>query len=107
MGMRHLWVVLAVSILAGCGGSGVEVTRQQYGEAWPFTVERGVVDCDARGAALFQTRSPDVTGTWALTGFAQSRGYPPVDRFWRDNPRIPGTKVPLTPITNLALQQCK
>ena len=95
-------------LLMACGGeAGVEVTRQQYGEAWPFTVERGSVDCDARGNAVFHTRPPDVRGTWALTGAAQTYGYPPIDRWWRDNPAIPGTKVPLTEMIALARRQCR
>ena len=105
--MKHLWLLLLASVLVSCGGSGVEVTRQQYGEAWPFTVDSAVVDCDAGGRAIVSTKRPDVTGTWALTGAARSYGYPAVDPFWRDSPTIPGTKVPLTQMIALALRQCR
>ena len=111
---RHRWphVIAAVGIavlLIGCPPvrSGREVTRQQYGDAWPFTVDRVILDCDAGGRAIVKTRSPDVTGTWGLTGAARTYGYPGVDHMWRDNPAIPGTKVPLTEMIRLALQQCR
>lgn len=37
--------VLGILIIFTRDGSGVEVSRNQYGDAWPFTVARGKVDC--------------------------------------------------------------
>lgn len=100
--------LLLVLLLIGCGpSSGREIASTELGAAWPFTVERGVVDCDAQGRLIFKTRAPDTTGVWALTGEARAGGYPAVDRFWRDNPTIPGTKVPLTEVIALAQDECR
>lgn len=105
--MKQLSLLL-VLVLVGCGpSSGREVTSAELGAAWPFTVERGIVDCDAQGRLVFKTRSPDPTGVWALTGEARANGYPAVDRFWRDNPAIPGTKAPLTEVIALARAECR
>jgi hypothetical protein len=105
--MRTLTTALLLLALIACGPSGREVTRAEFGDAWPLTIERATVDCDAQGRAILKTRAPDPTGTWALTGAAQQYGYPPIDPFWRENPGIPGTRVPLTELIRLALEQCR
>ena len=104
---RTTWGLL-LAVLVACGPSGGrEVTRLQYGEAWPFTVAKGTVDCDAQGRAIFRTQRPDPSGVWALTGEARAYGYPAIDPFWRENPSMPGTRVPLTEMVRLALEQCR
>lgn len=81
---------------------GVEVTRAQYGDQWPFTVESGFVDCEPPGSAIFRTR----LGTHGLNGLAKSRGVPDVRPIWRDDPNNPGLKVNIGAMIDLALDQC-
>ena len=81
--------------------SGKRVRRADYGERWAFTVDEGVVDC-IDGAAVFRHGGT----TYQLTGLAEARGYAKIDRIWRDNPSLPGTKVSVSPFTDLALKQC-
>lgn len=99
-------VVIAPCVLFGCGGSaqpkGLLVSRAQYGDRWPFTVESGYIDCDPPGAAIFRTDSL----TYGLNGWAKSRGFADVRPVWRDNPTAPGLKVNIGPMIDLALQQC-
>jgi hypothetical protein len=101
----------ALLFLACSGGAGVEVSRSQFEGVWPFTVERGTVDCLDSLAAVFIH-----DGTiYALTGFAQTRGYVPLEPWtpiWLDDPELPPwpdgfrSKVYLGDITELALEQC-
>jgi hypothetical protein len=101
--MNHIWMVVLVSLLVGCGTSGREVSQQEFGAAWPFTVVRGHVDCVQGSAAIFKAGGT----SYQLNGFATSRGYTRIDPIWRDNPNNPGTKVPITPILSIAMERCR
>jgi len=83
--------------------AGVAVSQAEYGAAWPFTVTSGYVDCVPPQSAVFRTGS----SAYALNGMAKSRGFPDVRPIWRDNPSLPGTKINIGPMIDLALQQCR
>tara|TARA_R110002167_G_scaffold98718_7_gene259401 strand:+ start:22190 stop:22612 length:423 start_codon:yes stop_codon:yes gene_type:complete len=78
------------------------LTQEQLGDAWPFTVAEGAVDCVSGGAAVF--RSDGVT--YQLNGTARAKGYEPIDSIWKENPALPGTRINLGPILDAALKQC-
>lgn len=87
----------AVSIQFGCGTSAPskqrEVTRQEFGERWPFTVERGTLSCE-NSAVVFS-----VSGrSYAVNGTAKGRGYTAIEPIWRANP----LKVSFEPIARLS-----
>lgn len=44
---------------------------------------------------------------YALTGYAQDRGYVSVEPIWRDHPWIPELKVHIGDMIDLALEQCR
>lgn len=102
----------AVIALVGCGDSdssggstGVAVDREeyeQYDSEWPFTVDSGVVDCVEGNAAIFRAEGQ----TYQLNGVARNMGYDAIDPIWRDSPALPGTKVDLSGMVSLALEQC-
>jgi len=81
---------------------GVEVNREYYGDDWPFTVDSGRVECRQGGAAVL------VVGDWVyqLNGVAAQKGYADVSPIWRDNPEIPGTKIDIGKVRQLASSQC-
>lgn len=83
--------------------SGVLVTRETMGESWPLIVDQARVEClDGRVAVVH------VNGiTYALNGTAKSRGYPAVDPIWRADPSLPGSKINIGPLIEIALKQCK
>jgi hypothetical protein len=83
--------------------AGLLVTREQFGEKWPLTVDRAYVGCVIGRLALIKINGK----TYGLTGAARAQGYPPLDNLWRDNPDLPGAKVTISPLTELALKQCK
>ena len=85
-----------------------QITRADYGDAWPFTVEAGEVRCmNSRGPG-----SGDVVfivngTTYAINGTAKAtKQYADVRPIWRDNPTIAGLKVSLQPILDLGLSLC-
>jgi hypothetical protein len=83
------------------------VQRSDLGDAWPFTVERGVISCVRAGEVLFAANGNiyAVNG-WALTNRAQ-KGYRDVAEIWSTNPAIPGAKVNIGPIINRGLALCR
>lgn len=87
---------------------GVSVTRAEWGDSWPFKVDSGTVDCvdslgNRSGAAVFIYGGK----TYALNGYATSRGYTNIRPIWRDNPDFPGAKIDIGPMIKLALDQCR
>lgn len=105
MSNRITAIILFLFALSGCGqsgSSGLEVSKGEFGESWPFAVESGVVDCVDGQAAIFKTGGR----SYQLNGFARSRGYAPIDPIWRENPQIPGAKINIGMMIDLALDQC-
>ncbi|MEX0605782.1 MAG: DUF2511 domain-containing protein [Marinobacter sp.] len=105
MSIRTTIVIVALFTLSGCGksgDSGLEVSKGEFDGSWPFTVDSGVVDCFDGEAAVFKAEGQ----SYQLNGYARSRGYAPIDPIWKDNPDIPGAKVSVGDMINLALKQC-
>lgn len=75
------------------------VTEDQFGDAWPLTVDRGIIRLTDGISATFN----DGDTTWALNGMATSRGFPEIDPIWRDNPSLPGMKMNIKPLKDIAL----
>ena len=87
--------------------SGRLVTRAEFGERWPFTVESGYVDCEGVYEAVFRVGDK----TYAINGTARSwanrRGYLDITTsIWRDNPIGMGLKVNIGEMIDLALREC-
>jgi len=103
---RDYWLLLALSLFSSCAESGRQVTRQELGDRWPLIVDTGRVDC-AHGAALVFRHE----GTsYALNGTALGKGYPGIDPIWKDEARALNHRplnVDLTPLIDLARQQCR
>ena len=74
-----------------------------YGATWPFTVESGVVECHEDALITFSANNGV---TYGLNGTAQAAGYPSIDRIWKDNPKIPRTKISIGPILDKGLNLC-
>lgn len=116
--MKQIGIVLAaVGILvSGCaddhssnpgGGGGADpgkVTRADFGDSWPLTVESGTLRCDGSdgvGKAYIVTSE----GTFALNGLAKSE-YDDIDPIWAEgDDGIP--KKDIAPLIDAALELCK
>lgn len=105
--MRALLLVsLLVPFTALAGGS-KDIHRDQFGDAWPFTIEAGKVRCTQVSSVIFVT--PERKG-YALNGSAKADGiYRDVREIWRDNPnagKYGAQKMDLSPIITLGLSLC-
>ena len=102
--MKRLLILLPlVLILISCGGNpGQLVTKDEYGEKWAFTVEKGYVYSIGQ-AAIFKAEGVE----YQLNGVAKMKGYKSIDPIWRTNPEIPGTKINIGPFIDLALKNPK
>lgn len=106
----RLMIVAATLILVGCGAGRQDsraVSRAEFGSEWPFTVAEGTVFCRVPSQALFESNGE----TYPLNGSASARsaqeGYRNLNDIWRPNPDIPGTRVPIGDMIQLALEQCE
>lgn len=75
------------------------VSRSDFGDAWPLTVESGTLRCEPGRAVVF--RSPDGTD-YAVNGSAMDGRYRDIEAIWAantdpaTNPYIP--KMDLAPL---------
>lgn len=83
----------------------VFVSREEFGDRWPLTVERGEVWCVDCLAAIF--RDPETNTLYGLNGIADSRGAEDIRPIWRDNPSGETPKISLGVLTNVAFAVCK
>ncbi|WP_411145294.1 DUF2511 domain-containing protein [Streptomyces sp. x-80] len=107
--MRRMVMVGAVLsgllLVAGCGGSADAKSGQEVSAAevtpWPLTVDKGRLQCHD-GAAVTITAG----GTeYALNGTAKAK-YADLGPIWKDNPKIAGTKVPVTRLLERGQKLC-
>lgn len=101
--------------LAGCtefsadklSGNEVRITKQEYGGAWPFTVDEGVLACKGSGglgAVVFTVNGR----TYGVNGIARGgKRYEDIDQIWANHPSNPGAKKNMSPITERGLKLCQ
>ena len=84
----------------------MQVSKEDLGDRWPLTVGTGYVDCES-GALIFRYHGT----SYALNISALGKGHQGIEPIWRSaagsltNHRP--LKVDLTPLIDLARQQCK
>lgn len=90
------------------------VSREEFGADWPLTVDGGTLRCkfpDSERPQLHALLIEVGEVSYALNGTAKAHasanGWRDVKEIWRDNPRIPGTKVAVTPLLNRASVLCR
>lgn len=106
-----LRVAIIALLFAGCGNSGSKITRAEYGDKWPFTVDEGILSCRDTGVTVGTTRMVEVTFTangvtYALNGTAKGNAsYADVDSIWAndDRPEFAGVKKDYGPILDRGL----
>lgn len=76
---RIIFSLLFVGLSTACSGpSGVDVQRAAYGEAWPFTIDGGTIQCEhesARSQRLLVTLENNGIA-YGLNGSAIDFGFP-------------------------------
>jgi len=105
---RYLLTILIFSLLSGCK-SGVQVSKADMGEKWPFTVENGLVHCFDGRELVFEANGIKYSlNGWAET-FASEKGYNTnLKAIWARDPKYPDLELFLSigPITDLAEAEC-
>ncbi|MFE7316422.1 DUF2511 domain-containing protein [Streptomyces sp. NPDC057555] len=91
-------------LVAGCGGSADAESGQEVSAAevtpWPLTVDKGALQCHD-GAVTVTAGGTE----YALNGTAKAK-YADLGPVWKDNPKIPGTKVPVTALLERGQKLC-
>ncbi len=104
VGAAVLVVMVAIGwVYIQFSGDDDTINQEMLGSYWPFTVSSGSVDCVNGAGAVFESAGV----TYQLNGPAKTLGYAAIDPIWKDNPDIPGTKVSLATVIEMALDACK
>lgn len=78
--------------------AGLSISRNEYGDNWPYTIPEGILNCEVRMAGGYKKLDVTLTyngETYAINGSARgSAKYRPLEEIWKDDPRYPGSKVP-------------
>lgn len=84
-----------------------KITKQEYGDAWAFTVDEGVLSCKGSngiGEVLFTANGK----TYAVNGTAKgTKKYPPIDEIWSADPKIAGAKKNIGTFIEKGLKLCQ
>lgn len=85
------------------------ISADDYGDAWPFTVEEMHLSCFPGNALVVSDAETGVM--YPLNGVAKAKagalGLEPVEKVWRADPDIAGAKVSLGPVIEQGLNLCK
>ena len=106
--------MLALLALAACGGNGDGdegrvATAAEFGQAWPLSVESGVVSCVGGSDVAIGREIALITidgTTYGLNSSALEANYPDLEALRIDNPAIPGVRLDLGTLISLAIRQC-
>jgi len=77
------------------------VSRQSYGEDWPFIVDLGTIGCEDGLYPYFKAKGH----IYKLTEMAKPN-YESIATIWRDNPNKVGTKYSLLIVIDTAMGFC-
>ncbi|MFN8169291.1 MAG: DUF2511 domain-containing protein [Candidatus Nanopelagicales bacterium] len=114
--MRKVTIIIGTALLGvgltACGGSSAsgsstkEVTKADFGAAWPLTVDGGTLACNGSGGVGVVTITVDGT-VYALNGTAkgQKAGID-IAPIWAADPDIQGAKKNIGVLIDEGLKLC-
>jgi hypothetical protein len=85
---------------------GKQVSRAQFGDKWPLSIERGTLHCKGSKASGAVTLFADGI-TYALNLNAQDSGYAQPGALWLDDKDNPGSKLPMGPLVVEGMKLCQ
>ena len=98
-------VTSAAAPVTSAAASAHQISKADLGDAWPLTVDSGVLNCYGSGGVGSATfKSPDGT-EYALNGIAKGK-YPDIDPLVAASD-IPGTKRDIGTLIERALLYCE
>lgn len=120
--MKRAATIIAMATTLGavpCFADGINLalTRADFGEEWPFTVPRGVLNC--RVVGQLSSGEPIKAVTFAANGkvyavngiarggHAKKNGWHDLKEIWRSDPKAPGLKVSTGVVIDRGLLLCE
>ena len=101
---------LALVLLSGCTSAADELTKEQLGDKWPFTVPVVTVGCDGIGTYVETPDGRQFALNGSAGGFRGPDGqkkYLNLDEIWLlDATNGPGGHKDLTAVIDAAQKQC-
>jgi hypothetical protein len=98
--------LIAVTVVAA--GNALMISAQEYGDAWPFTVEEVQLQCHP-GMVLL-VKDPQTGHAYPINGAASARAQAlnlqPLEHIWRPDPLIADAKISLGPVLNRGISLC-
>lgn len=99
--MRRILLLLIPVLIAGCKSKSVEISRDQYGNRWPFSVDSGKIKC-IDGSVVFEANSYE----YGVNGTSKMRGYNKIEDIWLDDPNLPGTGMDIGFVLEIGNNLC-
>ena len=100
-----VFLLFLTAIVSGCSYStNMKISRDDLGDAWPFTVNSGVIACNhPSSAVVFFTNEK----MYAVNGVAKGQNrYADAREILRDHPSVAGSKIDIGPILDRGLKLC-
>ena len=73
--------IFVLFALSACSQKpGLEITKQQYGAKWPFTVASGQLEC-VNKAVIFHAKGK----SYALNDVAKKKGFAPIEEIGKED----------------------
>jgi hypothetical protein len=87
--MRWIAVVaLAVVVRPAVADGGRRLTKAEFGEKWPLSVDEGVVRCLAMSVVVFEANGKTYAVNGTAKGLAKERGFLSIDSIWLEDPKF-------------------
>lgn len=80
---RHTAIAAVITLVfaAVAQASTKHISKQDFGESWPFTVDSGTLACTSGGIVTFTANG----NRYAVNGTASAAGHPDIEPIWAMN----------------------
>lgn len=98
-----------VGIFAGCGevnSSELPVSKEEFGDSWPLTVDSGYLECWKHNAVIFHSNGKTYAVNGTAIGWRRSEGWRDIEEIWADDPTPGYYKIDISPILDRGLTLC-
>jgi len=80
------------------------LSRADFGKQWPLTVEAGVVSCENYSVIFMDLEGKRYVVNGTAT--AHYKYLPEIDEIWAPDPKVPGSKINISPVIERGLELC-
>lgn len=103
MSIFVVFIIFLTILEASAEESGIKkISKIDFGENWPFSVEKGILKCEQPGIVTFKVNNIE----YAVNGLADTKGYTDIRPIWLDSPNLYQPKINIAPIINAGLELC-